>query len=205
MWSDQRRVNNKLPQRILGASSYYRDQLYWYGTVTNDSARYHVSVYSSVFSETNPVQRLSGYPTIHLEILQEADFEATLEVVTPDEISASISEKGHIALYGIHFGFDSASLKPESKPALESIATALKNDPSLSVYVVGHTDNQGSYEYNLDLSKRRGASVVQALTGEHGISGERLMPLGVGPVAPVSSNATEKGMALNRRVELVEF
>lgn len=207
IWAGQRRVENVLPgsQWAFGNQGYYRDQRYWYGTVTAASSRYHVSVYSTVFSDTNQVKGVRGYPFIFLEVLEEADFEPALEVVAPEEIAKSISEKGHIALYGIHFDLDSAELKPASGAALESVATAMRNDASLSMYVVGHTDNQGTYDYNLDLSKRRAVSVVAALAGDHEIAPERLKALGVGPAAPVASNKSEEGKALNRRVELVEF
>ena len=202
MWSDTRRVESTLSAHAFFYPVYYGEQLYWYGIVTSANARYHVSVYSTVFAANRPNE---GIPSIHLEVLEEDDFEAALEVVEPEEIAESISEKGHIALYGIHFDLDSVKLKPDSKPALTAVATAMRNDLSLSIYVVGHTDNQGTYDYNLDLSKRRAASVVEALTGEHSISDKRLKALGVGPAAPVASNRTEEGKALNRRVELVEF
>lgn len=207
MWSDQRRVNNIVPTSNYAYHHphYYKDQLYWYGTVTGDSTRYHVSVYSSVFSDRNQVAKIRGTPAIHFEVVEEADFKPTLQVIEPNDITASITEKGHIALYGIHFDFDSAVLKPESQPELQSIATALKADPSLKVYVVGHTDNQGTYDYNLGLSKQRAASVVQALIGTHGVGSDKMKATGVGPVAPVASNATDEGQALNRRVELVAF
>ena len=62
----------------------------------------------------------------------------------------------------------------------------------------------GSLEHNIDLSKRRAASVIEALVTGHGVSGERLTPHGIGPLAPVGSTDTEAGRALNRRVELVK-
>ena len=73
----------------------------------------------------------------------------------------------------------------------------------MKAFVVGHTDTSGSFEHNLDLSMRRAAAVVEVLVTAHGISEGRLTPRGVGPLAPVASNDTEAGRALNRRVELV--
>jgi outer membrane protein OmpA-like peptidoglycan-associated protein len=70
--------------------------------------------------------------------------------------------------------------------------------------VVGHTDNIGALDYNIDLSRRRAEAVVVALTSQHGVARDRLRPSGVGPLAPAATNATEGGRALNRRVELVE-
>ena len=54
----------------------------------------------------------------------------------------------------------------ESQPTLDEIAKLLKSEPSLRLHVVGHTDNQGNPEYNLDLSRRRAASVVRELTSK---------------------------------------
>jgi outer membrane protein OmpA-like peptidoglycan-associated protein len=70
--------------------------------------------------------------------------------------------------------------------------------------VVGHTDNQGSEEHNLDLSRRRAKSVVAELVGNYGASSSRLTSAGVGFYAPVASNDSAEGRAKNRRVELVK-
>jgi OOP family OmpA-OmpF porin len=70
---------------------------------------------------------------------------------------------------------------------------------------VGHTDNQGKSEYNLDLSKRRAASVVRELTSKYNVPSNRLDAFGCGIYAPVASNESEDGRAKNRRVELVQW
>ena len=75
--------------------------------------------------------------------------------------------------------------------------------PDLKVAVVGHTDNVGSYESNLDLSKRRADAVVAELVSTYGIDNGRLFAAGASFLAPIASNETEDGRALNRRVELV--
>jgi OOP family OmpA-OmpF porin len=69
---------------------------------------------------------------------------------------------------------------------------------------MGHTDNQGKLEYNLDLSRRRAVSVVRALAGL-GIAADRLDSFGAGVYAPVASNETEEGRTKNRRVELTRW
>ncbi|MGA3240899.1 MAG: OmpA family protein [Bryobacteraceae bacterium] len=86
---------------------------------------------------------------------------------------------------------------------------AVGNPPTkaskLKVYVVGHTDNVGAVAANMDLSKRRAAAVVQALSATpYNIAASRMESFGDGPTAPVASNNTEDGRALNRRVELVK-
>jgi len=94
-------------------------------------------------------------------------------------------------------------LKPESLPTLEQIAKLLGGQPQLNVFIVGHTDNQGNFDYNLDLSRRRAEAIAAELVKSYRIAQPRLRTAGVGFLAPVGSNATEAGRALNRRVELV--
>jgi outer membrane protein OmpA-like peptidoglycan-associated protein len=125
-------------------------------------------------------------------------------MVDAKEMEEAISETGKIAIYGILFDYDKADIKPESRPALDQIGELMKGNPELKILVVGHTDNQGSMEYNLDLSMRRARAIVADLSGSYGIAGERLSPAGAGFLSPVASNRTEAGRAENRRVELVE-
>lgn len=118
-------------------------------------------------------------------------------------LGAGIKAEGRVAVYGIQFDTGKAELKPASEPALQEIAKLLKAQPGLKLHVVGHTDNVAALDLNLRLSKARAEAVVAALAGRHGIAAARLIPHGVGPIAPVSSNDTEAGRAKNRRVELV--
>jgi len=86
---------------------------------------------------------------------------------------------------------------------LREIAKLLKADPALKLFVVGHTDNVGAFDFNVKLANYRADAVVKALTGAHAIAAARLQPFGAGPTAPVQSNQNEEGRAKNRRVELV--
>src|SRR6478752_1754419 len=125
------------------------------------------------------------------------------KMVDAAAMAKGLGETGHIALYGIYFDTDKAVLKPESRPTLEQIAKLLTSQPQLNVFIVGHTDSQGAYEYNLDLSKRRAEAVAAELVKNFPIAQPRLRTTGVGLLAPVGSNASDAGRALNRRVELV--
>ena len=69
--------------------------------------------------------------------------------------------------------------------------------------MVGHTDNQGTLDSNIALSKRRAEAVNAALASQYAIAANRLAAYGVADLAPVASNAAEDGRAKNRRVELV--
>jgi OOP family OmpA-OmpF porin len=125
-------------------------------------------------------------------------------VAEAESMKKDIALSGHVTVHGIHFDFNKASLKPESKPALDEVAKLLKITPGLKLFVVGHTDNKGSLKYNLDLSRKRAHAVVKKLVQEYAVSKTRLDPHGAGPLCPVLSNRDEAGRSKNRRVELVE-
>jgi outer membrane protein OmpA-like peptidoglycan-associated protein len=144
------------------------------------------------------------YRTTTLVVMEMKPMETGLVTVNAEALAGDLSRTGHVAVYGIYFDTGKADLKPESDPTLAEIAKLLKQTPALKLHVVGHTDSQGDLAMNMDLSKRRAAAVVAALTAKHGIAAARLRPEGVGPLAPVASNKTEDGRAKNRRVELVE-
>jgi outer membrane protein OmpA-like peptidoglycan-associated protein len=125
------------------------------------------------------------------------------KMVDAAAMAKGLGEKGHIALYGIYFDTDKAVLKPESKPTLDEIAKLLRGQSQLNVFIVGHTDSQGTYEYNMDLSRRRAEAIAAELVKSFQIAKTRLRTAGVGFLSPVGTNASEDGRALNRRVELV--
>ena len=108
-----------------------------------------------------------------------------------------------ITLRGIYFDFDRATIKPESRPALEDAAKILIQNPTIMVEIQGHTDSIGSDKYNQQLSERRAQAVVDYLVRELGIDSGRLTAKGYGESRPVADNSTEDGRALNRRVEFV--
>ena len=138
-----------------------------------------------------------------LTIVEETELEQEI-VADPKALASDIEATGHASVYGIYFDFDSDVIRPESEETLKAIAEMLKNNLKLKVFVVGHTDMTGTLEHNLDLSLRRAKSVVNALVERYKIEASRLKPQGVGPLSPVSTNKTEEGRKLNRRVELVE-
>ncbi len=125
------------------------------------------------------------------------------KMVDAAAMAKGLGETGHIALYGIYFDTDKAVIKPESRPTLEQIAKLLTGQPQLNVFIVGHTDSQGAFDYNMDLSKRRAEAIAAELVKSYRIAPPRLRTAGVGMLAPVGSNASDSGRALNRRVELV--
>jgi OOP family OmpA-OmpF porin len=138
-----------------------------------------------------------------LTIIEKEAMKQDVEANAPAWLS-EISATGHAAVYGIYFDTDQADIKPESEPALKEIASLLRNNPALNLYVVGHTDSTGELAHNMNLSEARAKAVMNELVSQYGIAASRLKAYGVGPLAPVASNKDEEGRAKNRRVELVE-
>jgi outer membrane protein OmpA-like peptidoglycan-associated protein len=138
-----------------------------------------------------------------MDVVEVGRMERRMVDPQADEMKRGLDQNGRVALYGIQFDFNKAEIKRESAATLGEIAKLLKANPVLKLYVVGHTDAVGAVAYNKDLSEKRAVAVVQWLVRQQGIAADRLTPAGVGPLAPVATNATEEGRAKNRRVELV--
>ncbi len=113
-----------------------------------------------------------------------------------------IAVGAHFDLYNIHFAYDSDSLLIESAVEINRLSMFLKENPNVRIKIVGHTDNQGSKSYNIDLSKRRALSLLNELVNNKKISKARIEYDGLGDTKPVASNDTESGRAENRRVEI---
>lgn len=114
----------------------------------------------------------------------------------------SLSTLRKYDVYGLHFDFDKATLRPESAKLIKDIATTLKNNPTWTLQINGHTDSIGDAAYNEKLSAARAASVGSALV-KQGVDAGRLKTGGFGETQPKGNNATLDGRALNRRVELL--
>lgn len=164
-------------------------------------------VYASIYTATSAwdfLKETYNHAIVLLDVVKTVPMETGMVTVDAATMAKDISSSGHVALYGIYFDTDKADLKPESQPTLQEITSLLKKDPSLKLYIVGHTDNVGGFDYNVGLSERRAAAVVKQLAATHGIAAARLKPAGVGMLSPVAPNDREEGRAKNRRVELVK-
>lgn len=148
--------------------------------------------------------KLSKRPVTLLEVIESRAMDTGMVTVKAGAMAKGIDATGHIAIYGVYFDTNSAEIKPESSSTLEEISKLLQGRPSLKLQVVGHTDSQGGYEHNMDLSRRRAEAVATSLAGRYEIDSGRLKAAGVGPLAPVASNDTPEGRGKNRRVELVK-
>ena len=122
----------------------------------------------------------------------------------PDTRNKLLTE-GKLITYGIYFDVNKDVVKPESYGTLKEIASILNEVPDVKVKIVGHTDADGQDASNLDLSKRRAASVKAELAKNFGVKGDRLVTDGMGESQPVAPNDTPSNKALNRRVEFVKL
>ncbi len=127
-----------------------------------------------------------------------------ITTATPDMRSKLLTD-GKLVSYGIYFDVNKDVVKPESYGTLKVIADVLKENPDVKVKIIGHTDSDGADAANLDLSKRRGASVKNELVKNFGIDASRLESDGMGETQPVAANDTPVNKALNRRVEFIKL
>lgn len=138
-----------------------------------------------------------------LRIIDEKPLETVLEF-GPAQMMAALDAEGKVALYGILFDIDKATLQQSSNRQLQEVLTLLLDNPELSLEIQGHTDSDGSEAYNLELSQRRSESVLAYLL-LFGIDPSRLQARGYGESMPVAPNDTAENKAKNRRVELVRM
>ena len=139
----------------------------------------------------------------HMFYSENFDIPAAQEYteIQKDILLMPIDPGSKIVLRNVFFDLGKATLKPESYPELNRLAEILKRYPGIVVEVSGHTDNTGSYQFNMKLSQRRAESVVLYLISQ-GVPSSALVAKGYGPTQPVAPNATPEGRALNRRVEV---
>lgn len=144
------------------------------------------------------------YPSILIDIIEVKQMQKNLVKLTPDALFNEIMQKGYTSIYGINFDSGKAIVKNNSNESIKKIATILRKDSSLNIYVVGHTDDTGNLEQNMQLSTERAKAIIKELINKYKINSSRLQPHGVGPLVPVDTNTTDEGRLKNRRVGLVQ-
>lgn len=188
--------NNFPADNAVHIRSYSQDQRYFAGRRSeNDSTDVYVSVYV-VFTQDGPVARVD---IIEIKKMNEGQVQ-----VTAAKIKSDFDKIGKAVIHQVFFETGKSLLMPQSAPALEEITKFLKENPTVNIIVVGHTDNQGGFDSNMILSQRRAEAVVQELVKTYGIHNDQLLAKGVGYLCPVASNDIEAGRAKNRRVELIK-
>ncbi|MFK8029058.1 MAG: OmpA family protein [Gammaproteobacteria bacterium] len=112
-----------------------------------------------------------------------------------------ISDARDCDLRAVRFAYKSDYLTVESDARLREAAICLNRSPGVMVEVAGHTDPIGGLGYNVGLSAQRSKQVVEFLV-QNGVDRSRLQPVAYGEVRPIDDNSTDRGRAVNRRVEL---
>jgi outer membrane protein OmpA-like peptidoglycan-associated protein len=172
----------------IGGQVLYQGPYNAYLKITRDGGEFWVHV-----------KACDGGDCYQLAIIEK---NAMVQEVTANDILDSLNSTGFIAL-DIRFETSQATIKPESKPIVDQIAAALRDNPALNVSVEGHTDNTGTPQGNKALSLKRAEAVVAALV-QAGIAAGRLTAAGWGQEKPVADNRSEEGRTRNRRVEVVK-
>ncbi len=137
-------------------------------------------------------------PSNFAYVIEVADLGAAAQ---QDKLAKELADAGHVALYGIYFDTDKATLRPDSEATLLQVQKLLASHPAMKLEIQGHTDNTGARPHNQTLSEARAASVKAWLVA-HNVDGARLTAKGYADTKPVADNQTPQGRALNRRVEL---
>lgn len=198
-----RAFNHKVVEYKSGFGDNYYEQRFLAAKLVRDEGDVYVSLYTVKNTTGGGPDKNHIYTQV--DVIEIAPMDEGLVTVDADAMAEEIFETGSISIYGILFDFDKADIKPESAATIKEIATLLNDNPDLKLFIVGHTDNKGSLDYNTELSQNRAEAVVGILVNEHGIDSARVTPKGLGFLAPVASNSTEDGRSKNRRVELVEY
>jgi outer membrane protein OmpA-like peptidoglycan-associated protein len=143
---------------------------------------------------------------------EEARTLAEKGMAKTDEVEQSLSTKIENAdnyqltsTDSVLFKFNHAALTPEASEQLDAIAQKVSSMKHYVIEVQGFTDRTGSQEYNLELSRRRAATVVRYLTVQHKIPLHRIHVMGYGAESPASDNSTRDGRKQNRRTEIRTF
>ena len=127
-----------------------------------------------------------------------------ITTASPDMRNKLLAE-GKLVTYGIYFDVNKDVVKPESYGTLKEIATILNEVPDVKVKIIGHTDSDGADAANLELSKRRCASVKSELSKSFNVNADRLVTDGMGENQPIAPNDCPSNKALNRRVEFIKL
>lgn len=132
----------------------------------------------------------------------ESDFALDAMQTATDQPDSVFQVGATFILRNIYFDFDKSVLLQQSHVELQGLLQVLHRYPKMRIEVGGHTDGEGTVDYNQHLSEKRAQAVVEYLIS-NGIDKQRLQYKGYGKSNPISTNDTEEGRSLNRRVEFV--
>jgi OOP family OmpA-OmpF porin len=186
-------------------------------TYEKENQKYHISIWAQksrirVYQNEIKVFDLpKAFPvtSVKMDRIRFEDGAAMISNIriaigAPDMRNKLMTE-GKLVSYGIYFDVNKDVVKPESYGTLKEISSILNEVPDVKVKIVGHTDSDGDDNKNVDLSKRRAASVMAELVKSFGVKADRLITDGMGESQPIAQNDTPVNKALNRRVEFIKL
>ena len=200
LWPEKKITDKRSSPGWCALSGGLREQRF---TSLELPGKAHAAVLAFTSDSGGDCKQFNGRTFVMVETLETAAMAQTMETPSADEMVAAITTSGRVALYGILFDSGKAEVKAESKSTMDEIAKLLAANKSLKLLVVGHTDNQGGFAPNLELSKKRADAVVAQLVSQYKVDAKRLQSFGVSYASPVAPNVDEAGRGRNRRVELV--
>jgi len=160
------------------------------------------SIYSYTVGEFSSL--LNTY-TVYNDVIDKGFSSATVKTYVlaelPTEVIAKIN-KDFAEFTDANFEFNKAEVSESSYHILDRVVSIMMENPDLAMEIAAHTDNVGSFEFNLDLSQKRAESIVNYLVSK-GIERARLVGNGYGEARPIAGNDTEEGRMHNRRVEFL--
>jgi outer membrane protein OmpA-like peptidoglycan-associated protein len=177
------------------------------GFFTADSAFNFITIgnfYSDDENKTFGKDNKYKYAYYYLDKIELVKVPPIIQPELPkDDLSLQKLELGKkIELKNIYFDLDKSDLLPKSYVELNKLRRILQSNESMSIEVHGHTDIQGEFDYNIDLSLERAKAVCQYLI-DSGITPERIAYKGFGSNQPIADNSMESGRKMNRRVEFL--
>ena len=170
--------NNSIPEIVNTNEGYFEAEI-------EQKGKYVFDVNAQGYINTSD--------SIDISTLSDPIFANTDIYLTPIEIGTTVR------LEHIYFDFDRATLKEESFKELNKVVKFMEDNETITIEIGGHTDSKGSEEYNQRLSQERAESVMNYLF-ENGIYNERVSAMGYGESQPETTNETDEGRAINRRV-----
>lgn len=148
------------------------------------------------------VNEFSNVPRSVIDVITTRDVAFDKYEIKKNRLGLILKSKGSVVLKGVNFAFDSAELTDESSIELDQVVGILQNEKDLKIEIVGHTDDLGEENYNMELSLARAISVKNYLVQQGGIQSTRLKTKGLGEKEPLAINLDQLSRSKNRRVEI---
>ncbi|MCP4313068.1 MAG: OmpA family protein [Bacteroidetes bacterium] len=160
------------------------------------------NLYSYTVGEYNSLLATYG---VYNDVVKKGFTSSKVKTYMLAELPSEVIEKINLdfaEFADANFEFSKSEVSENSYPILDRVATIMIEYPDLVMEIAAHTDNVGSFEFNMDLSQKRAESIMNYLIFK-GVEDIRIMGKGYGEARPVATNSTEEGRMINRRVEFI--